>query len=117
MRRLNAASPRNLTSRTATSHNFVTNLRVEMALAFAGAIFLGNMLMIVSTAKIEATYRKVKHIKEHMRTYCLAPDRAKLSVEDLQWCIADMYQVKIEKHEVAFEGEYLRGLVERYKER
>jgi hypothetical protein len=28
-----------------------------------------------------------------------------------------MDQVKVEKHEVAFEGEYLRGLVERYKNR
>lgn len=73
--------------------------------------------MIVSTAKIETTYRKVKHIKEHMLTYCLAPDRSKLSVEDLQWCISDMYSVKIEKREVAYEGEHLRGLVERYNDR
>lgn len=73
--------------------------------------------MIVSTAKIETTYRKVKHIREHMKAYCLAPDRAKLSIEDLRWCISDMYDVKIEMREVAFEGEYLRGLVERYEGR
>jgi hypothetical protein len=73
--------------------------------------------MIVETAKIEATFRKVKQIKEHMQQYCIAPSRAKLSVEDLQWCISDMYQIKIEKREVLFEGEYLRGLVERYKDR
>lgn len=71
--------------------------------------------MLVSTAKIESTYRKVKLIKEHMVQYCIAPDRAKLSIEDLQWCICDMYGVRIEKFEVAFEGEYLRGLVERYE--
>jgi len=48
---------------------------------------------------------------------CLAPDRAKLSVEDLQWAIQDMYSVKIEKREVAFEGEFVRGLMERYEGR
>jgi hypothetical protein len=73
--------------------------------------------MIVSTAKIETTYRKVKHIREHMKAYRLAADRAKLSIEDLRWCISDMYSVKIEMREVAFEGEHLRGLVERYEGR
>jgi Zn-dependent peptidase ImmA (M78 family) len=71
--------------------------------------------MLVSTVKIESTYRKVKHIREHMRQNCLAPDRAKLSVEDFQWCVCDMYGVTIEKFEIAFEGEFLRGLVERYE--
>jgi Zn-dependent peptidase ImmA (M78 family) len=66
-------------------------------------------------AKVESTYRKVKHIKEHMTRYCVAPDRAKLSVEDLQWCICDMYGITIAKLEVAFDGEFLRGLVERYE--
>jgi hypothetical protein len=73
--------------------------------------------MIVETAKIEATFRKVKQIKEYMQQYCIAPDRAKLSVEDLQRCVSDMYSIKIEKREVLFEGEYLRGLVERYADR
>lgn len=48
---------------------------------------------------------------------CLAPDRAKLSVEDLQWAIQDMYEITISKREVAFEGEYVRGLMERYEKR
>jgi hypothetical protein len=49
-----------------------------------------------------------------MQQYCIAPHRAKLSVEDLQRCISDMYGIQIEMKEVLFEGEYLRGLVERY---
>ena len=73
--------------------------------------------MLVSTKKLETTYRKVKQIREHMARYRIAPDRSKLSVEDLQWCICDMYDVKIEKFEVAFEGVYLRGLIERYEDR
>lgn len=72
--------------------------------------------MLVTTKRIEEVFRKVKHVKEHMKAYCIAPERAKLSVEDLQWCISDMYGLKITKKEVAFEGEYLRGLVERYKD-
>lgn len=77
---------------------------------------LGDQAMLVTTKRIEAVYRKVKLIKEHMQKNCLAADRIKLSVEDLQWCISDMYNLKIEKLEVAFEGTYLRGMVERYKE-
>lgn len=73
--------------------------------------------MLVTTVRIESVYRKIKLIKEHMKMYCLAPDRAKLSVEDLQWCISDMYNLKIQKLEVAFEGEYVRGMVERYPDR
>jgi len=73
--------------------------------------------MIVSSQKLEAAYRKVHQIKEHMRAHCLAPDRSKLSVQDLQWCVCDMYKLTIEMKEVAFEGEHLRGLVERYKDR
>src|SRR5690349_19675855 len=88
-----------------------------MALVHARAIFCWGDPVIITTQRVEAVYRKVKHIKEHMRQYCIAPDRAKLSVEDLQWCISDMYGLVIEKKEVAFEGEYLRGMVERYQQR
>lgn len=73
--------------------------------------------MIVETKRIESTYRKVKQIKEYMQQYCIAPDRAKLSIEDLQHCVSEMYSLKIEKREVAFEGVHLRGLIERYKDR
>jgi hypothetical protein len=68
-------------------------------------------------AKLEETFRKVKAIQEHMHMCCLAPDRAKLSVEDLQWCIGDLYNIKIDKVEVAFEGAHVRGVVERYERR
>lgn len=73
--------------------------------------------MIVETKRIESTYRKVKQIKEYMQQYCIAPDRAKLSIEDLQRCVSEMYSLKIEKREVAFEGIHLRGLIERYQDR
>ena len=42
------------------------------------------------------------------------PDRAKMSIEDLQWCIGDMYDLRIEKFEVAFDSVFLYGMVERY---
>jgi hypothetical protein len=73
--------------------------------------------MIVETARIEATFRKVKQIKEYMQQYCIAPDRTKLSIEDLQWSVSEMYDIKIEKREVLFEGDHVRGLVERYADR
>lgn len=73
--------------------------------------------MLLHTVKIETVYRKIKQIKEHMATYCLASDRAKLSIEDFKWTISDMYGLEIIIKEVAFEGEHLRGMVERYAHR
>lgn len=70
--------------------------------------------MLVDGAKVVMTFKKVKQIQEQMREYCIAPDRAKLSVEDLQRVISTMYSLQIEKREVAFEGSYVRGVVERY---
>jgi hypothetical protein len=73
--------------------------------------------MLISHAKFETVFRKIKQIEEYRNAYCLAPDRAKMSVEDLQWCIENMYDLKIEKKEVAFEGVFLSGMVERYERR
>lgn len=70
--------------------------------------------MLLSADRFEAVFQKVKQIREHMRMYCLVPDRAKMSIEDLQWCIGDMYDLKIEKFEVAFDSIFLYGMVERY---
>ena len=46
--------------------------------------------------KLEETFRKVNAIQEHIQMCCLAPDRAKLSVDDLQWVIEDLYEIKIQ---------------------
>jgi hypothetical protein len=73
--------------------------------------------MLLSAARFEMVFRKIKQIKEHRNAYCIAPDRAKMSVEDLQWCIADIYGLKIEKKEVAFDSMFLLGMVERYADR
>lgn len=73
--------------------------------------------MWILSTKLEETFRKVQQIQEHMDMCCLAPDRAKLSIEDLQWAIGDMYAIAIEKIEVAFEGSFVRGMMERYEKR
>lgn len=73
--------------------------------------------MYLSLEKAIAVFKKVHLIRDHMNAYRLAPDRMRLSIEDLQWTISDMYGIKIEKHEVAFEGEYVRGMIERYNDR
>jgi len=70
--------------------------------------------MLVDGAKLVTTFKKVKQIQEQMHQYCIAPDRAKLSVQDLQRVIEGMYDLKIEMREVAFEGLFVRGIVERY---
>jgi Zn-dependent peptidase ImmA (M78 family) len=73
--------------------------------------------MLLDGHKIDEVFKKIAAVQEHMKAYSLAPDRMKISIEDLQWCVADMYGIKIFKQEVSFDGEYVRGMLERYKDR
>jgi Zn-dependent peptidase ImmA (M78 family) len=58
--------------------------------------------------------RKVAQVQEELKTYALAPDRPDLPVETFQYIISQMYKLEITKLQVAFEGAFLRGLMERY---
>lgn len=86
----------------------------EWPRSFRGHFSFSRRSMLISGEKAEEVYRKIAAVQEHMRTYCLAAGSLKLSVEDLQWSVVDMYGLHIEKFEVSFDGEHLRGMVERY---
>jgi Zn-dependent peptidase ImmA (M78 family) len=73
--------------------------------------------MHLSARTAEYVFRKTKHVMQEMRTYCVAPDRSKLSIEDLQAVVERMYEIKITKVEVAFSGVALKGMIERYQDR
>lgn len=73
--------------------------------------------MKVSATKMAHVYRQVQTAKEHMSTYALSNGALKLSVEDLRWCIEDMLGISIEVHEVSFDADHVRGMVERYADR
>ena len=73
--------------------------------------------MNLDRAKALKVFRKVKQVREEIAAYCLSHDRSVLPVEDYQRIVAQMYLLEIEKVEVAFEGTFLRGLVERYPHR
>lgn len=75
-----------------------------------------NGIIWVYTTKLEATFRKVKEIQEFVRTYCLAPQGIKVSVEDIQWAIEQKYGLKITKELIDFPGNYIRGMLERYQD-
>lgn len=71
--------------------------------------------MLVSSDKCLAVFQKVKQIKEHKILYCLSRDHIPVSIEDLEWVIGDMYKLTINKEEVSFEADFLRGMLERYE--
>lgn len=70
--------------------------------------------MLVSDEKAEQVFRKVAAVQGHIRQYALSTESLKLSVEDLQWSIGDMYGISITKKEVSFDASHVRGMVERY---
>jgi len=59
-------------------------------------------------------FQKVRNIQVDYKAYVLDGKNSHLSVEDLQKVIERMYDLKIFKTQVAFQGEYIRGLMERY---
>lgn len=67
--------------------------------------------------KAEKIFKKIKQVREEINAVYLAPDRPHLSVKELCDIVSRMYNLKIEAYEVPFEGEFLRGMIERYEER
>lgn len=73
--------------------------------------------MIVSGEKALAVFRKVKQIREEYRAYVLNGAVNVISLEDLQRIIEQMYDLKIEKRLVPFEGQFIRGMMERWPDK
>ncbi|WP_417489453.1 ImmA/IrrE family metallo-endopeptidase [Maricaulis sp.] len=70
--------------------------------------------MLVEDEHMAMVLKKVQLVKEHKMLLCLAGDRIPVSIEDLQHTAADMYDLTIEKYEVTFDGDFVRGMMERY---
>jgi len=70
--------------------------------------------MLVPVEKIESVFRKVRQVQDDKHLYCIAGERLPVSVEDITSVVSSLYGVEIEKEEVWFEGEHVRGLYERY---
>ena len=73
--------------------------------------------MLLDGNRIEDAFKKIVQLQDHVKMYCLASDRPDLSVEEFQRVITDMYRLRIYKHQVPFEGTFLRGMMERYTDR
>lgn len=73
--------------------------------------------MIVSGEKALAVFRKVEQIREEYRAYVLNGAVNVISIEDLQRIIEQMYDLKIEKRLVPFEGQFIRGMMERWPDK
>jgi hypothetical protein len=71
--------------------------------------------MLISGEKAIAVYKKIAQVREHYRATVLRGDSNRLSIEDFQKVVADMYQVTITKAQVGFSGTYVRGMMERYE--
>jgi Zn-dependent peptidase ImmA (M78 family) len=69
--------------------------------------------MQVHMDRICTAFKKALQIQNHNRLYMLNPERIPASIEDLQWVVQDMYDVKITKTEVNAGGTSVRGFLER----
>lgn len=67
--------------------------------------------------KAENIFKKIKHVREEIKAVCLAPDRPHLSIRELCSVVSSMYKLEITAYEVPFEGEFLRGMIERYADK
>lgn len=73
--------------------------------------------MLLDSDKAVVVFKKVQHIQEEYARYVLGGATNYISIEDLQKVIEQMYNLEIIKKHVAYEGEFLRGLVERYDDK
>lgn len=71
--------------------------------------------MIISGEKALVAFKKVNQVREEYATYVRGADLNRISVENLYSVVENMYDVKINKKGVTFEGNFLRGLMERYE--
>lgn len=69
--------------------------------------------MIITLAKFQTLIKKVQEIKEDQKLYCLDPNRIPVSLDDIVYVVKEKYEVSISVSYVDFEGEYLRGMLER----
>jgi hypothetical protein len=67
-------------------------------------------------ARAKAAFETAQRIKEHQDLYCLSPDRIPVSIDDLNYVVSDMYGLKIDLLDVAFQADFIRGMVERFAE-
>jgi Zn-dependent peptidase ImmA (M78 family) len=73
--------------------------------------------MNIDMEKLAAVMRKVRVVRAHLHQVCHAPQEAVLRIMDLHWAIQDIYELEIEMLEVSFDGEHVRGNVERYSDK
>jgi Zn-dependent peptidase ImmA (M78 family) len=59
--------------------------------------------------------KKIQQVREHYKQYVLDGHGVPISIEDLRWVVNDMYNVDVSIYEVDYEGQFSRGLVERYE--
>lgn len=71
--------------------------------------------MLISYEKAQDAFRKVKHLREEYRSYSLAPNLNRLSVEDVFAIVRQMYQIEIVKQGVPFEARHTRGMLLRFR--
>jgi hypothetical protein len=69
--------------------------------------------MTSPSEQAQVVFRKIRQVKDEIKSYCLGGDRPDLSIVDLVYVAQQMYAVKITLEEVAFEGSFLSGLIER----
>ncbi len=62
--------------------------------------------MLLNAEKAEDIFRKVKHLREEYNAYVIGGDSGVLRIEDLHAVVERMYEIKIIKTAVPFEGAF-----------
>lgn len=70
--------------------------------------------MIVDLIAARRALACVQQWRETIATYCIAGDRAELSVDDALHCITQMYGFPVSYEELEFPATFLKGMVRRY---
>ena len=67
--------------------------------------------------KAVSVFRKIRQIREEIKSYSLAQGRHVVPEQEYLRVISQMYKISIKSKEVPFEGTFLRGMVLRYPDR
>ncbi len=70
--------------------------------------------MLIGIDKLVTVLRKVRNLREHLVKLCPAPQGPIISIMDLHWAIQDMYVLRIEMWEAAYDGEHVVGALLRF---
>lgn len=73
--------------------------------------------MLIKDDKVCAVFKKVHHIREEYQRYVIGNNTHLIAIEDLQRVVENMYDLAIVKTQLNFSSVFIRGMMERHKDK